>query len=109
MIKRYTLPRMGAIWEPQNRFQKWLEVEICVCEAMAREGMIPAQAVETIKKRAAFSVERIDEIEIPFLGVIPADDTLTNFEFSGKPLIELSLDSPVYQAAAEMMDKTLNL
>ncbi|MBW1689829.1 MAG: adenylosuccinate lyase [Deltaproteobacteria bacterium] len=63
MIERYTLPRMGKIWEPQYRFQKWLEVEIAVCEGMAKEGMIPSQAVETIKQKAAFSAERIDEIE----------------------------------------------
>lgn len=53
--------------------------------------------------------ERIDEMGIPFLGTIPADDTLTNFEFSGKPLIELSLDSPVYQAVSEMLEKTLDV
>ncbi|MBS3750577.1 MAG: hypothetical protein KGY39_03620, partial [Anaerolineales bacterium] len=53
--------------------------------------------------------ERIDEIGIPFLGTIPADDTLTNFEFSGKPLIELSLDSPVYQAVSGMLEKTLDV
>jgi len=63
MIERYTLPRMGRIWEPRYRFQKWLEVEIRVCEAMAKEGMIPAQAVETIKEKASFSIERIAEIE----------------------------------------------
>jgi adenylosuccinate lyase len=63
MIERYTLPRMGKIWEPRYRFQKWLEVEISICEGMAKEGMIPARAVETIKERAAFSIERIDEIE----------------------------------------------
>jgi adenylosuccinate lyase len=63
MIERYTLPRMGEIWEPQHRFETWLQVEISVCEAMAKEGMIPAQAVETIKERAAFSIERIDDIE----------------------------------------------
>jgi adenylosuccinate lyase len=63
MIERYTLPRMGEVWEPQNRFQKWLQVEISVCEAMAKEGMIPAGAVKNIKERAAFSIERIDEIE----------------------------------------------
>jgi adenylosuccinate lyase len=63
MIERYTLPRMGRIWEPQYRFQKWLDVEISVCEAMAKQGMIPAQAVETIKEKAGFSIERIDEIE----------------------------------------------
>jgi adenylosuccinate lyase len=54
---------MAAIWEPQNRFDKWLQVEILVCEAMAAEGMIPQEAVETIKQKASFSVDRIQEIE----------------------------------------------
>jgi len=63
MIERYTLPKMGKIWEDQSRFAKWLQVEISVCEAMAKEGMIPQDAVDTIKERAAFSVERIKEIE----------------------------------------------
>ncbi|MFW6147817.1 MAG: adenylosuccinate lyase [Thermodesulfobacteriota bacterium] len=63
MIERYTLPRMGRIWEPQYKLQKWLDVEICVCEAMAKEGLIPAQAVETIKEKARFSIDRIDDIE----------------------------------------------
>jgi len=63
MIERYTLPKMKAIWEPQNRFSKWLQVEVLVCEAMAREGMIPQESVENIKKKAGFSVERIQQIE----------------------------------------------
>jgi adenylosuccinate lyase len=63
MIERYTLPRMGKIWEDQSRFEKWLKVELSVCEAMAKEGMIPQDVVETIKEKAAFSVERIKEIE----------------------------------------------
>ena len=63
MIGRYTRPEMGRIWEVQNRYAKWLEVEIAACEAMAEEGLIPRQALENIKKRAAFSVERILEIE----------------------------------------------
>jgi len=54
---------MVKIWEPQNRFDKWLQVEILVCEAMATEGMIPQEAVETIKQKASFSVDRIQEIE----------------------------------------------
>jgi len=54
---------MARIWEPQNRFDKWLQVEVLVCEAMAAEGMIPKEAVETIKKNARFSVDRIQEIE----------------------------------------------
>ena len=63
MINRYTRPEMGKIWEPENLFAKWLQVEIVACEAMAKEGLIPRQSVENIKKRADFSVERILEIE----------------------------------------------
>jgi adenylosuccinate lyase len=63
MIERYTLPEMGALWSDQNKFQKWLEVEIAVCEVHAEMGTIPRDAVEQIKTRAKFSVERINEIE----------------------------------------------
>ncbi len=63
MISRYTLPEMGALWSEQNKFQKWLDVEIAVCEVHAEMGVIPAEALEEIKSRAAFSVERINEIE----------------------------------------------
>jgi adenylosuccinate lyase len=63
MIQRYTLPEMGAIWSQQNKFQKWLDVEIAVCEVHAEDGTIPADAVEEIKAKAAFTVERIAEIE----------------------------------------------
>ncbi|MCL5934940.1 MAG: adenylosuccinate lyase, partial [Firmicutes bacterium] len=61
MIERYTLPEMKHIWSDQNKFQKWLDVEIAACEAMAELGQIPAEALETIKARAAFSVERVLE------------------------------------------------
>jgi len=63
MIERYTLPEMGALWSEQSRFQKWLEVEIAVCEVHAEMGTIPTEALEQIKSRAKFSVERINEIE----------------------------------------------
>ena len=63
MIERYTLPEMGALWTEQNKFQKWLEVEVAVCEVHAEMGTIPKDAVEEIKRRARFSVERINEIE----------------------------------------------
>jgi adenylosuccinate lyase len=63
MIERYTLPEMASIWSLQNKFQKWLEVEIAVCEVHAEDGTIPAEAVEEIKAKAAFTVERIAEIE----------------------------------------------
>jgi adenylosuccinate lyase len=63
MIARYTLPEMAAIWSLENKFQKWLDVEIAVCEVHAEDGTIPADAVEEIKAKAAFTVERINEIE----------------------------------------------
>jgi adenylosuccinate lyase len=63
MIKRYTLPEMGAIWTEENRYRKWLEVELAACQANAEAGHIPAEAVETIREKAAFSVERIHELE----------------------------------------------
>ena len=63
MIERYTLPKMGRIWEPSNRFAKWLQVEILVCEAMAKEGMVPLKSLDNIKKKADFSIDRIKEIE----------------------------------------------
>jgi adenylosuccinate lyase len=63
MISRYTRPEMGRIWEPENRYAKWLEVEILACEAMAKEGLIPKVSLENIRKKARFSVERILEIE----------------------------------------------
>jgi len=54
---------MGRIWEPENLYAKWLEVEIAACEAMAQEGLVSEEALENIKKKAAFSVGRILEIE----------------------------------------------
>jgi adenylosuccinate lyase len=63
MIPRYTLPEMGAVWSEETKFQKWLEVELAVCEVHAERGTIPRDALEQIKTRARFSVERINEIE----------------------------------------------
>jgi CO dehydrogenase maturation factor len=54
----------------------------------------------------ALKVE-IDKLDIPLLGTIAGDDELSNFEFSGRPLVELGNDSPVYQSVAEMMESIL--
>ena len=63
MIERYTLPEMDALWSEQNKFQKWLEVELAVCEVHAEMGTIPREAYEQIRARAHFTVKRINEIE----------------------------------------------
>jgi adenylosuccinate lyase len=63
MILRYTRPAMGRIWEDQNKYQRWLDVELAVTEALANEGIVPKDAAAEIKAKAGFSVERIDQIE----------------------------------------------
>src|SRR5207253_7297698 len=63
MIPRYTLPAMGALWSDENKYRKWLEVELAVCEVHAEMGTIPAAAYFAIKERAKFDIKRIEEIE----------------------------------------------
>src|ERR1043166_9594841 len=63
MIERYTLPEMGALWSEQNKFRKWLDVELAVCEVHAEMGTIPREAVEEIKTRPPSPVDLIREIE----------------------------------------------
>jgi adenylosuccinate lyase len=63
MIPRYSRPDMSGLWETENRYRAWLEVEILACEANARLGLIPAKSLANIKKTADFSVKRIDELE----------------------------------------------
>ncbi len=63
MIPRYSREKMAAIWSQENKYQKWLDVEVAASEAMVKLGKVPAQAVENIKARARINVDRIDEIE----------------------------------------------
>jgi len=63
MIERYTREAMGRIWTEENKFQTWLLVEILACEALAKIGQIPKKAAQNIRKKARFSVERINAIE----------------------------------------------
>jgi|GEM_PF-3288861 len=65
MINRYTRPEMGAIWELQNKFSIWKEIEILACEAQAELGKagITKEEAKWIRDHADFTVERIDEIE----------------------------------------------
>jgi adenylosuccinate lyase len=63
MIKRYTREAMGRIWTEENKFQTWLQVEILVCDALAKIGEIPEKAAQNIREKARFSIERIEAIE----------------------------------------------
>jgi len=63
MIERYTLQRMARIWEEKNKFQKWLEIEVAICEAYGELSLIPQEDLKNIKEKAGFDIERINEIE----------------------------------------------
>ena len=63
MIPRYTRPEMAAIWSPESKFSIWLEIETLAAEAMEQKGLIPEGISAAVRERAAFDVDRIDEIE----------------------------------------------
>jgi len=63
MISRYTNPEMGRIWSDQRKYETWLQVELAAVDAMARAGIVPEEAAREIRARAAFSIDRIEEIE----------------------------------------------
>ncbi len=63
MIPRYSRPEMTAIWEPENKFRIWFEIEAHACDAQAELGVIPKQAAKAVWERGTFEVARIDEIE----------------------------------------------
>ncbi|OGW38770.1 MAG: adenylosuccinate lyase [Nitrospirae bacterium RBG_13_39_12] len=63
MISRYTRPVMGRLWDLENKYKKWLDIEIAVCEAWAELGEIPKDALKVIKKKVRFDIQKIDDIE----------------------------------------------
>jgi CO dehydrogenase maturation factor len=91
-----------------------------------QRGLVAAQRIADMSKELDINIENshlvinrlrgemptelkafTDKLNVPLLGVVPANDELAEFEFSGKPLVELGDESPVYQAVAEMMQKVL--
>jgi adenylosuccinate lyase len=63
MIPRYARPEMTAIWESENKYKIWLEIESHACDAQAELGVIPAEAAKAVRDAGAFDIARIDEIE----------------------------------------------
>jgi adenylosuccinate lyase len=63
MIPRYSRPEMARIWEPENRFRIWFEIEAHACDAMAALGLIPKAAAKAVWAKGKFEVARIDQIE----------------------------------------------
>lgn len=63
MIPRYTRDKMGSVWSDEERLRTWLEVEVLACEAWAGLGAIPKKSLATIRKKAGFNLDRVNEIE----------------------------------------------
>ena len=63
MIARYTRSEMGRVWSEENKFQKWLEVELAATETLAEAGIVPREAAAKLRERARINVARINEIE----------------------------------------------
>lgn len=63
MIPRYTMPEMGRIWSEENKLQCWLKVEVAAAEAMGELDIIPPQAARTIREKARFDLDRVNEVE----------------------------------------------
>jgi adenylosuccinate lyase len=63
LIARYTRPEMGRVWSEENKFQKWLEVELAATETLAEVGIAPQEAARKLRERARVDVARINELE----------------------------------------------
>jgi adenylosuccinate lyase len=111
MIPRYTRPEMGKLWDLENKYRKWLDVEIAVCEAWAEIGEIPVDAVKGIKKRAFFDIGKIDEIEkvvkhdvIAFLTCVAqsvgAESRFIHRGLTSSDILDTSLALLLHEAAA---------
>ncbi len=118
MIERYTRPEMGAIWTEENRYKKWLDVELAVCEAWSKAGEIPSSSLQAIKKKAGFSVKRIEEIEkvvkhdvIAFLASVAEkvgeDSRFIHLGLTSYDVVDTAL-SLLIKEALEKVQKDLN-
>ena len=120
MIKRYTLKEMGKVWEEENKFNTWLKVELAVCRAYTKLGVIPRDAMEQIEKKAGFDIERINEIEkevkhdvVAFLTSV-AENVGENSRFihigmTSSDILDTSLALIMKQAGEKLIAKLKNL
>ena len=115
MIPRYSRPAMTNLWEPESRYRTWLLVEILACEANAKLGLVPARSLATIKKKAAFDVKRIDELEsvvkhdvIAFLTAVGEhvgpDSRFIHLGLTSSDVLDTSLAYLMLQAADILID-----
>lgn len=115
MISRYSRPEMAAIWTDENKFKTWLKVETLACEALAELGDIPKTALQTIKDKSRFEVDRILEIEktvkhdvIAFLTNVAEhvgpDSRYIHLGMTSSDLLDTSLASLMRQAGQLLLE-----
>ena len=115
MIPRYSREKMTAIWSQENKYQKWLDVEVAACEAMVKQGKVPAEAVKNIKAKAVINVARIDEIEkitkhdvIAFVSslteVIGEDGRFIHMGLTSSDVLDTALAVQLKEAAQMLLD-----
>jgi adenylosuccinate lyase len=63
MITRYTRPAMGKVWSEENKYRRWLDVELAASQALAERGEVPAEAAALLRQHAKVSAARVAEIE----------------------------------------------
>jgi adenylosuccinate lyase len=106
---------MTAIWSQENKYQKWLDVEVAACEAMVKLGKVPAEAVKNIKAKAVINVVRIDEIEkitkhdvIAFVSslteVIGEDGRFIHMGLTSSDVLDTALAVQLKEAAQMLLD-----
>ena len=115
MISRYSREKMVSIWSQENKFAKWLDVEVAACEVMVKLGKVPAAAVENIKAKAVINVARIDEIElitkhdvIAFVSslteVIGEDGRFIHMGLTSSDVLDTALAIQLKEAAEILLD-----
>lgn len=120
MIKRYSLPEMESIWTEQAKLENWLKIEVLACEAMAGQGLVPGEALEEIRSKASFDVDRVREIEnrtrhdvVAFLenlaeNIGPASRYL-HMGMTSSDILDTGLALQLRDASEILIDKTATL
>lgn len=114
MIARYTRPEMGQLWEPQQRFENMLEVEVAVAQVQAELGIIPKSAALNIKRKAKVNLARIDEIEkttkhdvIAFVSAVAEkvgpDGRYIHFGMTSSDVLDTALSLQIKKASLVLM------
>jgi adenylosuccinate lyase len=109
MIERYSRPQMKRVWSDENKFTKWLDVEIAVCEAWADLGVIPREAVPKIKL-ARVNLKRMEEIlkethhdMTAFLGAVAeslgSESRFIHFGLTSSDVMDTALSLQLVEAA----------